>query len=184
MSSSTMMLPYARQPVSKPNGPAMTLKKALKVSVHQVSSEGMSRGVIYGCPPYETSETLAEALDNQNVSIPLARPMEKSGSVLITFASSRPPRYLKYWDFLKNVVPCEPRSMACFRCNGLGHKHDVCPTEMALCPRCGCQYEEPPESCPPTDKKYCRNREKDGHLATHASCPQRKLFAKHANAGQ
>ncbi|KAH7967120.1 hypothetical protein HPB49_022904 [Dermacentor silvarum] len=44
------------------------------------------------------------------------------------------------------------------------------------------QHEEPPESCPQTDKKYFRNGEKDGHLATDASCPQRKLFAKHAKA--
>ncbi|KAH7958565.1 hypothetical protein HPB49_002894 [Dermacentor silvarum] len=45
-------------------------------------------------------------------------------------------------------------------------------------------HEEPPESCPHTDQKYCRNCEKDGHLATDASCPQRKPFAKHAKAAQ
>lgn len=156
----------------------------LPVSVHQVPSEGMSRGVIYGCTLDETSETLAQALDSENVQILLARPMGKSGSVLITFASSRPPRYVKYWDFLKNVIPYEPRSVVCFRCHGLGHKQDVCPAENAVCPRCGSQHEEPPESCPQTDKKYCRNCEKDGHLATDASCPQRKLFAKHAKAAQ
>ncbi|KAH7960660.1 hypothetical protein HPB49_022134 [Dermacentor silvarum] len=135
----------------------------LPVSVHQVPSEGMSRVVIYGCTLDETSETLAQALDSENVQILLARPMGKSGSVLITFASSRPPRYVKYWDFLKNVIPYEP---------------------IRVCPRCGSQHEEPPESCPQTDKKYCRNCEKDGHLATDASCPQRKLFAKHAKAAQ
>ncbi|KAH7945662.1 hypothetical protein HPB49_013635 [Dermacentor silvarum] len=97
----------------------------LPVSVHQVPSEGMPRDVIYGYTPDETSETLAEALDSENVQILQARPMGKSGS-----------------------------------------------------------HEEPPESCPQTDKKYCLNCEKDGHLATDASCPQRKLFAKHAKAAQ
>ncbi|KAH7955196.1 hypothetical protein HPB49_025386 [Dermacentor silvarum] len=156
----------------------------LPVSVHQVPTKGMSRGVIYGCTPDETSETLAEALDSENVQILLARPMGKSGSMLITFASSRQPRYVKYWDILKNVIPYEPRSVVCFRCDGLGHKQDVCPAENEVCPRCGSQQEEPPESCPQTDKKYCRYCEKDGHLATDASCPQRKLFAKHAKAAQ
>ncbi|KAH7970415.1 hypothetical protein HPB49_006718 [Dermacentor silvarum] len=135
--------------------------------------------VIYDCTLDETSETLAEALDSENVQ--MARPMGKSGSVLITFASSRPPRYVKYWDFLKNFIPYEPRSVVCFRCHGFGHKQDVCPAENAVCPLCGSQHEEAPESCPQMDKKYCCNCEKEGHLA---SCPQRMLFAKHAKAAQ
>ncbi|KAH7945401.1 hypothetical protein HPB49_010692 [Dermacentor silvarum] len=128
----------------------------LPVSVHQVPSEGMSRGVVYGCTLDETSKTLAKALDSENVQILLARPMGNSGLVLIIFASSRPPRYVKCCVFLKNVIPYEPRSV----------------------------HEEPPESCPQTDKKYCRNCERDGHLATDPSCQQRKLFAKHAKAAQ
>ncbi|KAH7936843.1 hypothetical protein HPB49_005709 [Dermacentor silvarum] len=99
------------------------------------------------------------SVDSKNVQILLARPMGKSGSVLITFASSRPPRYVKYWNFLKNVIPYEPRSVVCFWCHGLGHKQDVCPAENAVCPRCGSQPEQPPESWPQTDKKYRRNCE-------------------------
>ncbi|KAH7940932.1 hypothetical protein HPB49_008175 [Dermacentor silvarum] len=77
----------------------------LPVSVHQVPSEGMSRGVIYGCTPDEKSETLAEALDSDNVQILLARPMGKTGSVLITFTLSRPPRYAKYCFFSQECHP-------------------------------------------------------------------------------
>ncbi|KAH7931748.1 hypothetical protein HPB49_025770 [Dermacentor silvarum] len=42
----------------------------------------------------------------------------------------------------------------------------------------------PLSRAPRRTKKYCRNCEKDGYLATDAACPQRKLFAKHAKAAQ
>ncbi|KAH9382472.1 hypothetical protein HPB48_023069 [Haemaphysalis longicornis] len=102
------------------------------VTVHQVPSDGMSRGVIYDCTPGETSETLVEALDSESVQVLQARPMGKKGAVLITFASRHPPRYVKYWDFLKRVSPYESQSVACFRCHGPGPKQDVCPKEKAV----------------------------------------------------
>lgn len=148
------------------------------VTVHQVPSDGMSRGVIYDCTPGETSETLVEALDSESVQVLQARPMGKKGAVLITFASRHPPRYVKYWDFLKRVSPYEPRSVACFRCHGPGHKQDVCPKEKAVCSQCGSSHEETPDACPQKDKKHCANCGKDGHLGTDKKCPARRLFNK------
>ncbi|KAH9377416.1 hypothetical protein HPB48_016793 [Haemaphysalis longicornis] len=116
----------------------------------------MSRGVIYDCTPGETSETLVEALDSDSVQVLQARPMGKKGAVLITFAARDPPRYVKYWDFLKQVSPYESRSVACFRCHGPGHKQDVCPKEKAVCSQCGSSHEEPPRSLPSERQKTLR----------------------------
>ncbi|KAH9384653.1 hypothetical protein HPB48_026663 [Haemaphysalis longicornis] len=153
----------------------------LLVTVNQAPGRGMSRGVMHGCDKGETSASLMNALTTESVKILAARPMGKCGSALITFESSRPPRVIKYWGTLRKVIPFKITSFVCFRCHGPGHKQDICPKAVAVCPTCGTVHPESPDECPNKGKPFCAYCNEGGHLATDPRCPKREAFNRQAN---
>lgn len=99
----------------------------LPVISHQVPASGMSRGVIYGCRPCETSKTLMKAVDADMEEIVAARPTGHRGTILITFASPSPPREVFYWSFRRSVRPYEQRALVCLRCHRPGNLREPAP---------------------------------------------------------
>lgn len=154
----------------------------LEVTVHQIPSRGMSRGVIRTLQT-ETEDTLKEALESESATILAARPMGKSLMALITFAAPRPPRTIKYWSRLTAVSLYVPRTLVCFRCHGTGHKQDIC-TKPAVCERCGVGHGS--ETICAGDKLHCAICDEDGHLATEPNCPEkaRRLDKLKARTGR
>ncbi|KAH9371128.1 hypothetical protein HPB48_017444 [Haemaphysalis longicornis] len=120
----------------------LSLRPHLHVISHQVPASGMSRGVIHGCRPCETYKTLMKALGADMEEIVAARPMGRRGTILITFASPRPPREVFYWSFRRTVPQYEQRALVCLRCHHPGLKAATCPAGAAVCVKCGKQHGE------------------------------------------
>ncbi|KAG0442308.1 hypothetical protein HPB47_015739 [Ixodes persulcatus] len=144
------------------------LRKLQLSATYKLHTEGISRGVIHGCKPNESSEKLLSALHADGVDILSARPMGSRGTALIIFASPRPPSEVTYWPFPRRVE----------RCHKPGHKAAVCPAEKPVCANCGKQQDQAPEQCPHADEKFCVRCNDSGHVATDASSPARAQFAQ------
>ncbi|KAH9379944.1 hypothetical protein HPB48_009420 [Haemaphysalis longicornis] len=107
-----------------------------------------------------------------------ARPMGRRGTVLITFASSSPPREVFYWSFRRSVRQYEQRPLVCLRCHRPGHKAAPCPAGAAVCGKCGKQHGETPDDCSSNREKYCVRCKHVGHLAIEPECPAKANYRK------
>ncbi|KAH9365966.1 hypothetical protein HPB48_016629 [Haemaphysalis longicornis] len=136
---------------------------------------------MHGCDKEKLSASLMNALTAESVKILAARPMGKCGSALISFESSRPPRVIKYWGTLRKVIPFKITSFVCYRCHGPGHKQDICPKAVAVCPTCGTVHPETPDECPNKAKPFCAYCNEGGHLATDPKRPKQEAFNRQAN---
>ncbi|KAH7974822.1 hypothetical protein HPB49_020122 [Dermacentor silvarum] len=69
--------------------------------------------------------------------------MDKSKSILITFAQGPIPRRIIYYGVVHLCTPHRARPEACTNCRAPGHRYDVCPEpKIPRCPRCGEDHGE------------------------------------------
>ncbi|KAL1468276.1 hypothetical protein MTO96_041595, partial [Rhipicephalus appendiculatus] len=111
------------------------------------------RGVISRAYWNETPEQILNDLRyrNPDANIIAARRMEKSASILITFASSPVPHTIKYMCVVHRCTKYKGSPDACTNCRKPGHRYDVCPLpKSGLCPRCAEKHEKQENPCTPT----------------------------------
>lgn len=149
-----------------------TPDKEIPVSTYLALNGNQVRGVIYGIDPTDDPENLLPNLVSTTHWILEARPMGKnSKTALITFEGRRTPRYVTYYDCVRQVCAYRPRAVVCTHCHAIGHKADICPNEEEQrCPDCGREHMHGEDGCMDTSPQ-CKNC-KGAHLATDSSCPK------------
>ncbi|KAG0422074.1 hypothetical protein HPB47_002075 [Ixodes persulcatus] len=144
-------------------------EKAVEVVGHETPPRDTCRGVAHGIDPQETLKQLEEALSSRSHEIIHARPLGGRGLALVTFVGKRPPRSIVYHGLIIRVTLYKPTTMMCQRCQGLGHKENVC-TRKPRCRDCGCIVLEG-HVC---ERQYCTNCKASTHLAADPTCPTRQ----------
>lgn len=142
--------------------------KTVEVVAHETMLENTCRGVVHETDPTESPQELIETIVCRTHEVLHARPLGSRGLALVTFSGTRPPRQVLYHGMVKRVTLYIPMTMVCRRCQGLGHKENVC-TRKARCQDCGCITLER-HVC---ERKYCANCRSSAHIATDPNCPAR-----------
>lgn len=139
------------------------------VTTYMNAPESCGRGVIHGIDVEYTHKYVLEGL-NINGFNPLvidARRMGKTKSFLITFEEEKVPRRVVLSGITFKCFLYKKRYEVCYKCGGLGHRSDVCDSEVTKCRGCG--MTSPPEGhqCTPqcqlcgkehyTGDKRCKN---------------------------
>ncbi|KAG0443002.1 hypothetical protein HPB47_015397 [Ixodes persulcatus] len=144
-------------------------EKAVEVVEHETPPRDTCRGVAHGIDPQETLKQLEKALSSRSHEIIHVRPLSGRGLALVTFVGKRPPRSIVYHGLIIRVTLYKPTTMMCQRCQGLGHKENVC-TRKPRCRDCGCIFLEG-HVC---ERQYCTNCKASTHLAADPTCPTRQ----------
>lgn len=116
------------------------------------------RGVIYGALGDESAEEIIElcTIENPKLQILSARRMGQSRAMVITFASTKLPRIVKFQCMPFNCFPFRERVETCYNCRRTGHRADVCyQPQTQRCRRCGEEHPPPPEGELPSCEARC-----------------------------
>ncbi|KAH7967350.1 hypothetical protein HPB49_024269 [Dermacentor silvarum] len=111
---------------------------------------GATRGVITNAYDDETPTQLYQDLVRRNPehTIPAARRLGKTHSILITFNANAVPHSIKYMEAIHRCTPYCGSPNACTNCRQLGRRHDVCPSRKTnRRPRCGTQHSQQDPLC-------------------------------------
>lgn len=131
-----------------------------------------ARGIIHGIQEADPAKLL-KLITCPTQRVLSARPLEKKGTVLVSFDGPAPPKQVFCYEVLeKKVFEYKPKVVICTQCHDIGHKYDICPNQHRIrCAKCGGPQHES-ETCP-ADKAVCKNC-KGPHLATDQRCPARQ----------
>ncbi|KAG0411831.1 hypothetical protein HPB47_011039 [Ixodes persulcatus] len=135
-----------------------TPDKEISVSTYLALNGNKVKGVIYGIDPNDDPENLLPNLVSTTQWILQGRPMGKnSKTAIITFEGKRTPRYVTYYDYMREVCAYRPRAVVGTHCHAIAHKADICPNEEEQrCPNSGRKHMHGEDGCMDTSPQ-CKN---------------------------
>lgn len=150
------------------------------VKVEYPLSETQSKGVIYGIDQEISEDEIKQALKSEGVvdAKRLKRKVDgkltDSLSICLTFNSKVLPQQICIGYEIYQIKPYVAPVIRCFKCQGLGHKANVCKGKTK-CVRCGEMHSY--DDCPvKTNPKCCRCGEQ--HSAAYEGCSTIKTAKK------
>ena len=148
----------------------------IPVSITEHRTLNSSKGVIYTDTLDDMSNNeITQALSKQGVKETYKFPKNKNGkngneSILLTFDSPKPPKYIYAGYMRLNVRLYIPNPIRCYKCQKFGHTLKFCSID-AVCDKCG-QSGHDASECSNTFK--CSNCG-EAHSASSRDCSQWKF---------
>lgn len=142
------------------------------------SNEQTSRGVIT-VEEGESDSQIMNELYNERITILDVKRMGKSNRAVVTFATPKLPRVVRYHYELIKVSPYKPRTLICYNCHQSGHMLRHCPNP-GVCKSCGKKHDII-DNADCEERSFCAVCKETGHLATSPLCPSRLKDKKPLN---
>ncbi|KAH9373093.1 hypothetical protein HPB48_012974 [Haemaphysalis longicornis] len=143
---------------------------AHEVSAYESAPHGTVKGVIRGIPLEDTAQEIQDyVVHKHNPTALQANRIGKTRSVVIAFAGTKVPNYVRYGNLLVECTLHRKQIDVCYTCGRLGHRMDVCPNPKdRICRGCGAANPDPEHSCVP-QCSLCGGK----HLTADRTCKAR-----------